>query len=99
MVLDDVTFVYTRHTSSCMCVGFPIRLIPEPYPFGAAAYRVQICSRQICRSPQSLTYVSSWGLLRDILSLTGGQPSVGQIRSRRICHCVAVFLQLALFRV
>ncbi|POT55684.1 hypothetical protein C3432_21865 [Citrobacter amalonaticus] len=28
--------IYTRHTSSCRCVGFP-------------------------RSPQSLTYVSSWG--------------------------------------
>ena len=64
-----------------MCVGFFIRLIPEPYPFGAAAYSVQICSRQICRSPQSLTEVSDWGLLRDILSLTEGQPLAGQIFS------------------
>ncbi|EJS96108.1 Hypothetical protein Y17_0467 [Pectobacterium wasabiae CFBP 3304] len=31
--------VYTRHTSSCMCVGFSY-------------------------SPQSLTHVSSWGLVR-----------------------------------
>ncbi|PVZ88024.1 hypothetical protein C9426_10565 [Serratia sp. S1B] len=30
--------IYTRHTSRCMCVGFP-------------------------RSPQSLTRVSSWGLM------------------------------------
>ncbi|MCL6407821.1 hypothetical protein EXT70_19475 [Dickeya dadantii] len=27
--------------------------------------------------------------MRDILSLTGGQPLAGQIRSRRICHSVA----------
>ncbi|AYE14825.1 hypothetical protein DU292_11110 [Escherichia coli] len=34
-------FLYTRHTSSCMCCD-------------------------CVRSPQSLTYVSSWGLMRDI---------------------------------
>ncbi|MZG21903.1 hypothetical protein E4659_06080 [Dickeya dianthicola] len=27
--------------------------------------------------------------MRDILSLTGGQPLAGQIRSQRICHSVA----------
>ncbi|AZK64680.1 hypothetical protein EIP93_21510 [Pectobacterium versatile] len=32
-------FIYTRHTSNCLCVGFPY-------------------------SPQSLTCVSSWGLVR-----------------------------------
>ncbi|MPQ50542.1 hypothetical protein GBC03_17170 [Citrobacter telavivensis] len=53
--------IYTRHTSSCRCVG---------------------CAR----SPQSLTRVSSRRLMRDILSLTEGQPAAGQIRSRRICH-------------
>ncbi|TYL42611.1 hypothetical protein FDP13_11495 [Dickeya sp. ws52] len=37
--------------------------------------------------------------MRDILSLTRGQPLAGQIRSRRICHSVAVFLQLELFWV
>ncbi|API47986.1 hypothetical protein B8042_11610 [Escherichia coli] len=31
-------------------------------PYGAAAGSVQIRSMRICRSPQSLTYVSSWGL-------------------------------------
>ncbi|PWC13029.1 hypothetical protein DDT56_16510 [Brenneria corticis] len=37
--------------------------------------------------------------MRDILSLTGGQPLAGQIRSRRICPSLAAFLQLELFRV
>ncbi|EJS95721.1 Hypothetical protein Y17_1016 [Pectobacterium wasabiae CFBP 3304] len=37
--------------------------------------------------------------MRDILSLTGGQPLAGQIRSRRICRAVAAFLKLELFRV
>ncbi|PLY37796.1 hypothetical protein DMB85_013050 [Pectobacterium aquaticum] len=36
--------------------------------------------------------------MKDILSLTGGQPLAGQIRSRRICHCVVAFTQLELFR-
>ncbi|MZG23668.1 hypothetical protein F6X41_17995 [Dickeya dianthicola] len=27
--------------------------------------------------------------MRDILSLTGGQPLAGQIRSQRICHSLA----------
>ena len=40
--------------------------VPGPRPFGAAASCVQICSRQICLcSPQSLTGVSSRGLMRD----------------------------------
>ncbi|KAB7493225.1 hypothetical protein CDA56_24560 [Klebsiella michiganensis] len=34
-----------------------------------------------------------------LLPLTGGQPSAGQIRSRRICHSLAAFKQLELFRV
>ncbi|ECG8592320.1 hypothetical protein FNI11_21795 [Salmonella enterica subsp. salamae] len=50
------------------------------------------------RSPQSLTRVSSWGLMRDILVPHRRQPSAVQIRSGRICHCVAAFLQLELFR-
>ncbi|PWC24026.1 hypothetical protein EH206_21420 [Brenneria nigrifluens DSM 30175 = ATCC 13028] len=33
------------------------------------------------------------------MSLTGGQPLAGQIRSRRICPSLAAFLQLELFRV
>ncbi|GKV91448.1 hypothetical protein PEC301877_22670 [Pectobacterium carotovorum subsp. carotovorum] len=37
--------------------------------------------------------------MRDILSLTEGQPLAGQIRSRRICRAVAACLQLELFRV
>ncbi|MZG23452.1 hypothetical protein E4659_16210 [Dickeya dianthicola] len=37
--------------------------------------------------------------MRDILSLTGGQPLAGQIRSQRICHSLAVFLPLELFWV
>ncbi|PWC24820.1 hypothetical protein EH206_11560 [Brenneria nigrifluens DSM 30175 = ATCC 13028] len=37
--------------------------------------------------------------MRDILSLTAGQPLAGQIRSRRICPSLAAFLQLELFRV
>ncbi|AUO66151.1 hypothetical protein WM46_16120 [Citrobacter freundii complex sp. CFNIH2] len=41
------------------------------------------------RSPQSLTDVSSWGLMRDRMSLTESQPAAGQIRSRRICHSLA----------
>ncbi|ADM96949.1 hypothetical protein Dda3937_04469 [Dickeya dadantii 3937] len=53
--------LYTRHTSSCRCVGFITQPIPGPRPFGAAASCVQLCSRQSCHSPQSLTYVSSWG--------------------------------------
>ncbi|MBZ6860631.1 hypothetical protein FML15_16940 [Klebsiella michiganensis] len=34
-----------------------------------------------------------------LLPLTGGQPSAGQIRSRRICRSLAAFLQHELFRV
>ncbi|PWC12305.1 hypothetical protein B4923_10675 [Brenneria roseae subsp. americana] len=37
--------------------------------------------------------------MRDILSLTEGQPLAVQIRSRRICPSLAAFLQLELFRV
>ncbi|MCL6409183.1 hypothetical protein EXT70_26590 [Dickeya dadantii] len=37
--------------------------------------------------------------MRDILSLTEGQPLAGQIRSRRICHSLAACLKLELFRV
>ncbi|QHP81242.1 hypothetical protein EO763_15695 [Pectobacterium odoriferum] len=37
--------------------------------------------------------------MRDILSLTGGQPLAGQIRSRRICPSLAACLKLELFRV
>ena len=37
--------------------------------------------------------------MRDILSLTGGQPLAGQIRSRRICRSLAAAMQLELFRV
>ncbi|MCL6359725.1 hypothetical protein EXT49_06710 [Pectobacterium polaris] len=37
--------------------------------------------------------------MRDILSLTRGQPLAGQIRSRRICPSLAAFLKLELFRV
>ncbi|ASG75765.1 hypothetical protein R545_12730 [Salmonella enterica subsp. diarizonae serovar Rough:r:z] len=41
------------------------RPIPGPRPpLRAAASGVQICSRQICHSPQSLTSVSSWGFPR-----------------------------------
>ncbi|RXM26397.1 hypothetical protein EO238_01535 [Citrobacter sp. AAK_AS5] len=44
---------YTRHTSSCMCVSCVTRPIPGPRPCGVAVSSAQICSRQICRSPQS----------------------------------------------
>ncbi|WP_409310816.1 hypothetical protein [Pectobacterium sp. B1J-3] len=37
--------------------------------------------------------------MRDILSLTEGQPKAGQIRSRRICPSLAAFLKLELFGV
>jgi hypothetical protein len=37
--------------------------------------------------------------MRDLLSLTIGQPLAGQIRSRRICHSLAALLQLELFRL
>ncbi|QHP81355.1 hypothetical protein EO763_16300 [Pectobacterium odoriferum] len=37
--------------------------------------------------------------MRDILSLTEGQPLAGQIRSRRICPSLAAYLKLELFRV
>ncbi|RJL50508.1 hypothetical protein D5071_13060 [Pectobacterium carotovorum] len=37
--------------------------------------------------------------MRDILSLTEGQPLAGQIRSRRICPSLAAFLHPELFRV
>ncbi|MCL6337095.1 hypothetical protein F9W95_11795 [Pectobacterium carotovorum] len=37
--------------------------------------------------------------MRDVLSLTEGQPLAGQIRSRRICPSLAAFLKLELFRV
>ncbi|MCL6405984.1 hypothetical protein EXT70_09885 [Dickeya dadantii] len=37
--------------------------------------------------------------MRDILSLTGGQPLAGQIRSQRICHSVAALLQIELLWV
>ncbi|MBG0750028.1 hypothetical protein Q7O_003991 [Pectobacterium carotovorum subsp. carotovorum PCCS1] len=37
--------------------------------------------------------------MRDILSLTEGQPLAGQIRSRRICPSLAAFLKLELFSV
>ncbi|HAE8194060.1 TPA_asm: hypothetical protein GNB21_000760 [Salmonella enterica subsp. indica serovar 41:b:1,7] len=55
--------------------------------------------RWLPRSPQSLTRVSAWGLMRDILVPHRRQPPAVQIRSRRICHGVAAFLQLELFRV
>ncbi|QJA19504.1 hypothetical protein E2566_05995 [Pectobacterium punjabense] len=37
--------------------------------------------------------------MRDILSLTEGQPLAGQIRSRRICPSLAACLKLELFRL
>ncbi|MPQ52842.1 hypothetical protein GBC03_05175 [Citrobacter telavivensis] len=37
------------------------RLIHEPRPYGPSLRDVQICSRQICRSPQSHSYLCSWG--------------------------------------
>ncbi|ECG8588829.1 hypothetical protein FNI11_03450 [Salmonella enterica subsp. salamae] len=37
--------------------------------------------------------------MRDILVPHRRQPSAVQIRSGRICHCIAAFLQLELFRV
>lgn len=53
---------YTRHTSSCLRVVFVTRLIHKPRPYGPSGYGVQICSGQICRSPQSHSYLCSWGL-------------------------------------
>ncbi|RMC82049.1 hypothetical protein EBH72_24395 [Klebsiella michiganensis] len=52
------------------------------------------------RSLTPVTYLSKLlGVNERLLPLTGGQPSAGQIRSRRICHSLAAFLQLELFRV
>ncbi|PLM00520.1 hypothetical protein CWN68_05335 [Klebsiella michiganensis] len=52
------------------------------------------------RSFTPVTYQSQLlGINERLLPLTGGQPSAGQIRSRRICHSLAAFLQLELFRV
>ncbi|AUU05171.1 hypothetical protein MC50_015570 [Raoultella planticola] len=45
------------------------------------------------RSLIPVTYQSKLlGINERLLPLTGGQPSAGQIRSRRICHALAAFL-------
>ncbi|AYN27297.1 hypothetical protein D8682_10110 [Buttiauxella sp. 3AFRM03] len=42
-----------------------------------------------------VTYSSKLhGINERLLSLTGGQPSAGQIRSRRICLVLTAYLQL-----
>ncbi|OVU30992.1 hypothetical protein BME18_24495 [Klebsiella michiganensis] len=54
-------------------------------------------ARWLC-SLTPVTYSSKLlGINERLLPLTGGQPSAGQIRSRRICRSLAAFLQLELF--
>ncbi len=57
----DLQF-YARHPTGCRCVGVITQPIFGPCHKEAAACSVKICFRQLCRSPQSLTQVSDWGL-------------------------------------
>ncbi|AYH46327.1 hypothetical protein B6N31_00585 [Dickeya fangzhongdai] len=55
---------YTRHTSSCRCVGCVTRPISWASPLRGRCQQRSNRLTPICRSPQSLTYVSSWGFTR-----------------------------------
>ncbi len=54
-----LTYVFTRHTSSCMCVGMTRSSGPRPKGPPQAAFKSAL---PICpRSPRSRTDVRSWG--------------------------------------
>ncbi|EBX1353807.1 hypothetical protein DQ806_12085 [Salmonella enterica subsp. enterica serovar Okatie] len=63
-----LTYVFTRHTSSCMCVGMTRSSGPRPKgtPQAAIKSALPICPRL----PRSRTDVRSWDSLRRRLPAT-----------------------------